>query len=538
MTNNADQYPLELISENDIISNEDISGNLDETPTESTSSSAEDRVTQRIITSTSSDAAVAKPWPGTNDANKINHNEVTVSMQEASPANESPSIDLEQEHCDSRISFVDENISSQQTIILSEDNLGKRKSLGKHFENGMGGNLDIGDESSSQNNPSYDVDNFCDDNSDSNHLNEIDDPKIGTDIQCASNDLKGGNDTPPNQEDCSWSFSEELPCEVRCGSNTDCLVHGVNNEGNENQALSPTNVLEKGHLTTKTLLCEEEISKVIPPLDLLPEESSEIINDARVGSDEIHEQKFTALLQKTQDGNGQSEVDCYPMAKRYEHDASKRDERENFKRRNSIDDMIKTRSKDNVLDDEEGTKKYADARDFWAPVSAVTSGQPIADKNNLGANEDGVSAESDSESSGIGSFETGDLDEGPFPFLSEKIEKKGARTKLTSVTMDGDSIMTCFSRDVSLGEPSSEGEDSNMMESSISRIVRSKAKKKRVKFCVDCGRRTAMILCATLVIYAFGTLLGSMSNAYWNFYQQTDDQQQESGGGGGGGEPP
>ncbi len=120
--------------------------------------------------------------------------------------------------------------------------------------------------------------------------------------------------------------------------------------------------------------------------------------------------------------------------------------------------------------------------------------------------------------------ETDDLDEGPFPFLSEKIGKKGdRRTKLTSATVANDtSIMACFSRDVSLGGPSSEGEGSSVRDSNISRIVKSNPKKKRAKFGVDRGRRTAMILCATLDIYAFGTLLGSMSNEYWNFCQQTD----------------
>jgi hypothetical protein len=369
-----------------------------------------------------------------------------------------------------------------------------------------------------------------------------------------------------NQEGARLPPLEELIPEVHNKSNFECLVHMDNLKDrdeehsdlralNKNSAAVASYVNEKGDLTTGTLVVDEEGSESIPTRNL----SSGVCNRRNyndpIDLDETYNQEeFQTLLPSPQDQHRHNKIDSNRIANKMFRDMNESPERShlvNSKQRTARASPTKKQTKASTTDVKEGrSKKYIDARKFRG--SAVTNDQSIENKNNSGTNEESNPIKSASGSSSrakpqtrnnnflsnsrngkrgtkpkftkelkcfVGSSEADDLDYEASALIWGTIEKTGARSKATSVTseMDNDSTRTCYSREVALGGPSSESSDSsdeegsNLMESSISNIVKRRAKKNRSR-CLHCVCTTTMVLFLIIGIFAIGLFLGFVSN--------------------------
>lgn len=349
-------------------------------------------------------------------------------------------------------------------------------------------------------------------------------------------------------------LKESLP-EVHDKRHLECQVYMDNLKDqhsdlralNENPAAVASCVNEKGDLTTETFVIDKEGYESIPTRNLSSVVCNKRNDNGPINLDDIYDQEeFQTLLPSPQDQHKHNNIDSNHINESHE-----RSHRVNSMQRTARAIPTRKRTKASAADvKEDRSKKYIDARKFCA--SAGTNDQSIESKNNSGTNEESIPLKRASRSSCreqsqtrnnkclsnnrnekrevrpkftkelkcfVGSSDDDDLDYEASALLWGTIEKTGARSKATSVTseMDNDSTRTCHSREVALGGPSSESSDSsdeeglNLMESSISNIVKRRAKRNRAWY-IHCLYKTTMVLFVIMGIFALGLFLGFMSN--------------------------
>ena len=105
-----------------------------------------------------------------------------------------------------------------------------------------------------------------------------------------------------------------------------------------------------------------------------------------------------------------------------------------------------------------------------------------------------------------------DLDAESSPFLAGKIED--AESKV----MQNNRMSPTFNREINLGGPPSEEKELNRMESSISKIVASRAKKKKARI-GSCLCQMTCVIFVIIGIFSLGMFLGLLSQYCWNLLE-------------------
>jgi len=407
-------------------------------------------------------------------------------------------------------------------------------------------------------------------------VSNIDDDQEKEHIVCASNNSRKAEHestecTPrnkmlmSNQEDNNLLPIDKPSSEVHDKNNTECLVHMDDRKDHEellndlrvlNSSTAGPCVDKKEPFTMKNLVVGKDY-----PDSIIPHGSSSGICNKRnchssVELDMMHEEiydekELDALLPSPEDQYEHNESDSKPAArkdlkKRYdspENHSPQRNNRISSKQKIASDIAMKKRINAPTINFYDNVSQRSTNPRRLRPSPKSITDPPIAHKNNSGTNEEIVPIKTDS-----GSFCRAIRPTTNDDFLSNsKNRKRGMQPKFMigssdadeldgeastlllvsleetrSVAMSNDSMRTCDSREVALGGPSSEEKGLNLMESSISNILKAIAKKNRSQY-LHCLYMTTIAIFAIIGIFALGALLGFMSHIYWNFYQVEED---------------
>jgi hypothetical protein len=328
-----------------------------------------------------------------------------------------------------------------------------------------------------------------------------------------------------NQDSDSFSALEEPQAEILDQSNSEHIVH--THEGNEHNDLRASNDFstsiescfdEKDHSAKSSSDNDEEGSASMHSQGSLSTGCGSRIYDGPIDSDEIYDQmhseeECTTLLRSPQDQHKPKRISSDPLATnllRHPETTKKADQETCFD----------YHTEERAISNNKQTKApFTNGKDNSRKRIIIDdAGQLFQATNDMNYSSE-TTGESDdidhSGSSSIGSFEIDDLDAEAFPFFAGKVEESGGKTKLTSVTMEDDSVMTCYSREVSMGDSSvsasssssSSDGGSNLMESSISRIVKTRGEKIRAQQYYRLFM-LAILFFAIIGIFALGVFLG------------------------------